>query len=480
MTKHYTELTGASGAQIQFGLRLHEANELFGKMVPKVRLGLSSAELKAISSLAITFSGSLPAGVLPAGEEEVLRLEIFQGDKTLVARDVSTPQRLSGDLWECSFVDQAIDLDELIRLNACAVAAQTTREATQPRASDVSVEYRAFCADVLDYLGTIRSQLERDVAPLMGSLSPEEIADLDREMKEGATDQWALLTRRANQLLLPIAKDKDALVRHKRYTENTVTRELRRNLQWEHAFVKPMGYPGDYQSMNVFYDQVITGDDPYNRFLGAVGLLSGEPVASRMQRLVQELREFRAAREAGEHLHIMSIGSGSAREVREFFRRGYGAGASYSFTLVDQEEQALEYALPSIYGGIPSGLSSVMVSGMNTSFMEMLRPTQTFRHLPPQDFIYSAGLTDYLSERLTRSLVAKLYDYLKPGGSVLIGNINDDMSGMFWSAECVLDWTMYFRSLNDMERIADGLEGEVSIDLDPSGSYYMLKVTKPA
>ncbi|MCK7488834.1 MAG: class I SAM-dependent methyltransferase [Anaerotruncus sp.] len=38
------------------------------------------------------------------------------------------------------------------------------------------------------------------------------------------------------------------------------------------------------------------------------------------------------------------------------------------------------------------------------------------------DFVYTAGLFDYLSDRASNRLIHKLYSFLKPGGSLVIGN----------------------------------------------------------
>jgi extracellular factor (EF) 3-hydroxypalmitic acid methyl ester biosynthesis protein len=40
------------------------------------------------------------------------------------------------------------------------------------------------------------------------------------------------------------------------------------------------------------------------------------------------------------------------------------------------------------------------------------------------DFIYSAGLFDYLNDRVVRTAGARLVDALAPGGTALIGNFD--------------------------------------------------------
>lgn len=474
MTKHYTELTGASADRIQFGAPIFAADQHFRGAAPSVVIGLARYTLVSISTLGCRIRAQSSVQSL----SEVVDMGFEQSGETLISVRAVVLDPDDDGVHECQFFDRALDLDALTSANARAVALNRTGITVHEKVA-VPSAYKVFCADLVDFLATVRRQLEADLGPFTGDLDADEQAALDREMEQSIADRWAALTVEANRLVLPFKDDKPALAKIKQYTENVLTPILCEGPLWNRSYTKPLGYPGDYQIMNAFYNRTIIGDEPYTRLLGVLGLLSGAPVVTRMSRLVQEIKELRAKNPTQEHFHMMSIGAGPARELQEFFASGEAEGAGYAFTLVDPEVEALEYAIHNVYKAVKNDLSSVIVSGMNTSFTEMLRPTKTFRHLPKQDFIYSSGLTDYLNPKLTRALISKLFEHLKPGGSVLIGNINDAENGMFWATECILDWTMYFRSQKDMEEIAEGLPGDAELTLDPSGSFFMLKITKP-
>lgn len=478
MTKHYTELTGAKGDRIQFGPPMYGADEFFLNAGPMVRIGQELYGLKSIGTLGFTLEGPMPKAVEAMGE--TLTAEFVQTGRQILTTEILKPVRIGDNLIECNCYDTAIDLEALSNSNAAAVAAARARKPSI-KPVDVPSEYKVFCADLIDMLATVRHQIEREIDPFEKSLSPEERLAFDAEMEEAVQEEWRNCRVLGNELVLPFKYDDKMRAKMKRYTENVVTRELVRSPLLHRCYYKPMGYPGDYQIMNAFYEHRAKGDDAYTRLLDVLGLIAGKPVAARMRKLTEEIEKLIANRADQEHFHVMSIGSGPAEELNRYFSRcGGKTPKGFSITLVDPEAEALEYAISNIYGAIRHGVSSVMVSGMHTSFTEMLRPKSTFRHLPPQDFIYSAGLTDYLNTKLTRALVRKLYDHVKPGGTVLIGNINDAPDGMYWSAEHALDWTMYFRSKEEMEEIAEGMPGEVNLSLDESGSYYLLTLTKPA
>jgi hypothetical protein len=64
--------------------------------------------------------------------------------------------------------------------------------------------------------------------------------------------------------------------------------------------------------------------------------------------------------------------------------------------------------------------------------------------------VYSVGLFDYLKDRRARALASSLFDLVKPGGLLVLGNMNKcDMSNL-WPMECLTDWRLYYRDDADM------------------------------
>lgn len=71
---------------------------------------------------------------------------------------------------------------------------------------------------------------------------------------------------------------------------------------------------------------------------------------------------------------------------------------------------------------------------------------------PPADFVYTAGLLDYLDERTATRTLRCLWDMTAPGGTLLVGNFAPYpvMKGFM---ELVCDWHLICRDESDMERI---------------------------
>ncbi len=86
---------------------------------------------------------------------------------------------------------------------------------------------------------------------------------------------------------------------------------------------------------------------------------------------------------------------------------------------------------------------------------------------------------DYLRKNRAQTLVRGLYQLLREGGLMAIGNAvapND----FFWAAEFLADWTLLYRTKEEMLQLADLLpeSAEKEVVAEPSGAYYFLLVRK--
>jgi extracellular factor (EF) 3-hydroxypalmitic acid methyl ester biosynthesis protein len=96
------------------------------------------------------------------------------------------------------------------------------------------------------------------------------------------------------------------------------------------------------------------------------------------------------------------------------------------------------------------------------------------------DFIYCAGLFDYLPDRTCKRLMSYFYQSLRPGGLVLATNVAP-FSPNRGSLELILDWHLIYR---DAARFAalqpeDAPEDSVRVQSDPTGVNIFLETRKP-
>lgn len=478
-TKHYQELSGSQTGQIQVSAPVYKATDFFHGSMPRVTLNGVDLDIEDISAAGMTLR--VPHEICVHDFNHPQTLKLTQSDRAFFECAVILSGMPKDGMLKVLYDERGVDLSSIARLNAKAIL-EAERGRPKPAVTyAVPAEYKVFCAEALDYIADRRQFIESHIAPFEDDLSFAESEAMCRDLEETSRESWADIWERGNKLVLPFQGDEKVTSDLKLFTERLVTREMVGGPVWHRCYYKPMGYPGDFRIMNYMYDNRPEGPSFYNRYLHVLGLISGTAIVRRMDYISEALDSLNKREDRENLYHVMSIGSGPAREVQLFLESTYKDGEGYSFTLVDQEKQALDYAISAAYRSLTPSRSNVIVSGMHTSFTDMLRPMSTFRHMPGQDLIYSAGLLDYLNPSLARRLTSKLYEHLKPGGTLLIGNVNNVNSGLYWTMEVILDWTLYFRNRQEMFDMAGGCKGaEVEVDTDETGSVYMLKVTKPA
>jgi extracellular factor (EF) 3-hydroxypalmitic acid methyl ester biosynthesis protein len=266
----------------------------------------------------------------------------------------------------------------------------------------------------------------------------------------------------------------------KEFTELVLTPEMRAGAIWDRSYIKPLGYPGDYQIMNQVYDWERLGANVYQQLVHRLGLEVAECIDTRMQVVRGKIAEIVRTKGQDRPARILSLGSGPAREIETFLDGPHARAGKVEFTLVDQETLALGYAYDRAY---PPSLrlgGSARLQCMNISFTDILRVNGGLQAVAPQDLIYSVGLLDYLSDRRAGMLVRRLYEALSPGGLLIIGNMNETALSNLWPMEFIADWTLQYRSDAEMRVWAEGLNPEECwTETEKTGRVRLLYLRKP-
>lgn len=95
------------------------------------------------------------------------------------------------------------------------------------------------------------------------------------------------------------------------------------------------------------------------------------------------------------------------------------------------------------------------------------------------DLIYSSGLFDYFDLDKSVRLARKLWENVKPGGSLIITNAHPDNPTRFWM-EYVSEWYLEYKTDQEMMLIAKDLNNvdRISLEIDPYNVYQYLIITK--
>ena len=206
-----------------------------------------------------------------------------------------------------------------------------------------------------------------------------------------------------------------------------------------------------------------------------------EGVRKRKDFLLEQIRRAVASKQGAAELpcRILSLACGPAREIVEFVEEGYEAPCPVVFTLIDQDQRSLTHANSHLSRLLIPGATNIRAEYLHLGVRQVLAQTEVFETLQAQDLIYAAGLFDYIKTPTARRLARRLFQTLRRGGRLVIGNFKAPNDAT-WGLEYVVDWRLIYRSRDDMHAIAEIIDEPCSVELatDASGYTYMLTIAR--
>lgn len=477
----YEELKGSSGKEIWFRPPRYDARVLFPKSPPKVRLRSNVHKLQDISLGGIAVMCGQAAEDIPEiGEILPLTIQqagfsIFEGDARVCRRE----DTVFGSKLALNFVHGFIEFDKLLNRNTQAhISARAENNAAANHL--VSKEYRMFCADVLSTLRSYNRVIEDNIALAKTADCNFDFNGCYDTCEAKLLQQWRPIWHTGNDLLRAVKNDRDVLLATKQFSELVLTPEFCLGAIWERSYNKPMGYPGDFEIMNQVYSWQRLGPNAYSMLLHRVGLEVAECIKTRMDVVRKEIAATVDRKSGDRSARILSLGSGPAREIELFLANTRVLDKKVEFTLIDQETEALKQAYEKTYPHVIRLHGRAKLQCINASFTDILRGLSALENLPQQDLIYSVGLIDYLTDRRASMLIHRLYDSLAPGGTLIIGNMNETPLSNFWPMECIADWTLYYRTNEEMLAWAESLKPATAwTETETTDRVRLLFIRKP-
>jgi extracellular factor (EF) 3-hydroxypalmitic acid methyl ester biosynthesis protein len=300
---------------------------------------------------------------------------------------------------------------------------------------------------------------------------------------------------------------------HQKYIHNSRYREIVQEAPFFWQIInKPEGYAGDAEMMNLIYRNDFEGDTPFGIFLhkAAVSLPACQSVRNRRTFLRDEI--LKSKNHGGER-RILSVAAGPAMEIRDVLmqNRPYDTYQCHAFdhdiktirkTYRECTDPRLHYVVGNAFHLIKG---SYRVAAPRKALLDICEPRQDFRGwrkiLAPMkyafttlkkgdyDVVYTAGLYDYITtfpnqpEKGTIALTKNLFDLVRPGGALIIGNFNprNPLYVRFYM-EFVVDWQLFHRSEEEMFQFAQAIPERAIENMEvveePLGINYFLKILK--
>jgi extracellular factor (EF) 3-hydroxypalmitic acid methyl ester biosynthesis protein len=253
------------------------------------------------------------------------------------------------------------------------------------------------------------------------------------------------------------------------------------------TFTKPLGYAGDYEMVNMIARNRPEGPSLYAKIVNLCFVRQPPAFAHRnrlnllTQRLVEETARIASQRETA---RIFCLACGPAMEVQNFLRE-HDLSNRAEFTLLDFNEETLEHVTAVFTDLKAKYLRRTPVQFVKRSVHQLLRESARASARPgtgqQYDFVYCAGLFDYLTDAVCQRLLTLLYDWVAPGGLLLATNVEPSNNPVRTGTEHLLDWHLICRKGPQLQalRPSQVAKEDFVIRSDMTGVNLFMEVRKP-
>lgn len=271
---------------------------------------------------------------------------------------------------------------------------------------------------------------------------------------------------------------------HRNFFQKRLSEFFSQSKLCHRGFTKPLGYAGDYEMMNIIYRNTFEGENLFEQVMSKIDCegTAARAVRNRRSYLYKKLKELVLNTKHGHTIKIMSVACGPAVEFTDLLSSiaGKTLPSSIEYIALDQDAQALQDARTRIEPHIKDN-STIRVHFEEDNIKRLIVDRDNNKDLyKGLDFLYSAGLFDYLSDRASSRLIHKLYSFLKPGGLMIIGNFGPYNPQRF-IMEFGAEWFLIYRSEGHLKSLASDLPGNplLGIEREPEGVNLFLTIVKP-
>jgi extracellular factor (EF) 3-hydroxypalmitic acid methyl ester biosynthesis protein len=345
----------------------------------------------------------------------------------------------------------------------------------------IQPEFKVLIADMQTFLTDLRIWLEQIELGIRSSPSADRV-QLEQDIARGlSSDTTSALTgfferfeeiaRRLEPELRPI---------HRAFSRRHLHPLLLCAPFLYRTFQKPLGFAGDYEMVNMILRDPFEGGSLFAKLMNFWFLQQppAEAHRNRIEHLQERLTEVTVrAASAGRTARMLSLGCGSAHEVQRFIETKPLADRAH-FTLLDFSEETLDYTRARLEETKRLYHRTTSLQTTRKSVNSILKEAARSVQRTPEyqfDFVYCAGLFDYLSDQMCHRLSNILYDWVQPGGLFLTTNV-DPSNPRRLVMDFVMEWNLIYRDGRQLAALrpdrADPETASVKSDLTGVNVYY--------
>ena len=251
------------------------------------------------------------------------------------------------------------------------------------------------------------------------------------------------------------------------------------------TFHKPLGYPGDYEMVNMMLRDPFEGSSLFGKAFNA-WFVSQPPAAAHRNRIQYLLRrlveETVRVKTRGRVARVFNLGCGPAVEVQRFLAE-QDASNHADLTLLDFDNETIVYTTGMLQNLKSRHHRSTRINLVKRSVAQVLKGRGRSGPSAPEekyDLMYCAGLFDYLADAHCKQLMNIFYEMLAPGGLLLATNV-EPANPLRYGMEYLLDWNLVYRNGHQLGALRPQAAPEDAVELqsDLTGVNVIMTVRKP-
>lgn len=238
----------------------------------------------------------------------------------------------------------------------------------------------------------------------------------------------------------------------KQAQNHPVNEILKEAPQFRHCQKWPRGYMGDAEELDMIYGLGETGrkvaeTSSVGRFINEhqFGWPAEQAVRRRRIRIANMIDSIACRADNCSSPHILSIACGHLREAHLSY--ALKTGLIGRFVAIDHDRQTLN-TLEKEFGHLN-------IESVNSSIGSIFKG-----HIKGKfDFIYAAGLYDYLRDTTAKELTKIIFNMLNKGGRLLVANFTPETRDVGYM-EVFMNWYLIYRTREEMQQFTSVLPRE--------------------
>ena len=265
----------------------------------------------------------------------------------------------------------------------------------------------------------------------------------------------------------------DLVPMHRSFAQAAIHPLILRSPFVHRTFSKPLGYAGDYEMVNQIVGDPRQGPSSYFQLVNFMFLQAGVAQAhrNRIDILYDRLEKLAArAVQVGRPMRVLNIGCGPALEIQRLVQKCPDFD-KLEFVLVDFSEETLAYTRDKLEGLQQGSGKTLSLTMQHESVNQLLKRavlTQPLAEEERFDYVYCAGLFDYLTDKVCNRLIKYLVSQSRVGGKVLITNVHSSNQERRWM-EHFLEWHLIYRDEQGVQRILPPGLRDIEVFTDITG-----------